>query len=117
LLNGMLYIRAMKANKLIALDKCHGVRPIGIGDVAARLCANVMLYIIRDNVQSECLANQICSGLKLEIEGFIHSFRNLFNDLAQDGWGLLLMDASNAFNSISRLAAIWNPRVLWFGCS
>ena len=52
-------IRAMKANKLIALDKCPGVRPIGIGDVAARLCAKVMIYITGDDVQSECLADQI----------------------------------------------------------
>ena len=50
-------IQAMKANKLIALDKCPGVRPIGVGDVAARLCAKVMIYITGDDVQSECLAD------------------------------------------------------------
>ena len=110
-------IRAMKASKLIALDKCPGVRPIGIGDVAARLCAKVMLFITGDDVQSECLADQICSGLKSGIEGSIHAFRNLFNNHAQDGWGMLLMDAANAFNSISRSVVIWNSRVLWFRCS
>ena len=60
-----------------------------------------MLFITGDDVQSECLADQICSGLKSGIEGSIHAFRNLFNDHAQDGWGMLLMDAANAFNSIS----------------
>ena len=107
----------MKATKLVALDKCPGVRPIGTGDVAARLCAKVMISITGDDVQAECLADQICSGLKSGIERSIHAFRNLFNDLAQDGWGLLLMDAMNAFNSLSRSAAIWNCRALWFRCS
>ena len=110
-------IRALKAKKLIALDKCPGVRPIGIGDVADRLSAKVMIYISGDDVQLECSSDQICSGLKSGIKGSIHSMRNLFDEQAQDGYGLLLMDAVNAFNSMSRLAVIWNTRVLWPRCA
>ena len=36
---------------------------------------------------------------------------------SQEGYGLLVMDASNAFNSISRAAAIWNTRIYWSRCS
>jgi len=65
-----------------------------------------MIEITGDDVQTEYLADQICSGVKAGIEGSIHSFRDIFNELSQDGWGLLLMDAANAFNSMSRSAAI-----------
>ena len=31
--------------------------------------------------------------------------------------GVLLIDASNAFNTINRQAVLWNSRVLWPSCS
>ena len=51
------------------------------------------------------------------MESAIHVIRELFQDKCDEGFGLLLMDAVNAFNSISRSAASWNARVLWTRCS
>ena len=76
-----------------------------------------MIQITGDDVEQECLSDQICSGIKSGIEGSIHAFCQLFEEFSNDGWGILLMDAANAFNSISRGAAIWNARVLWSRCS
>ena len=76
-----------------------------------------MIFITGDDVQFECLADQICSGIKSGIEGSIHAFRSLYEELSIEDYGLLLIDASNAFNSISRAAAIWNTRIYWSRCS
>ena len=51
------------------------------------------------------------------MEGAVHALNGLFNEYNEDGWGVLMVDASNAFNNINRLAILWNTRVLWPRCS
>ena len=110
-------IRALMANRLIALDKCPGVRPIGIGEAPRRILGKIIVMATRWEIEEECGVDQLCSGLQAGIEGAIHSMRELFEDNKGTGWGVLLVDAKNAFNSLNREAALWNVRVLWPQCS
>ena len=50
------------------------------------------------------------------IEAAVHGMQNLFQSNCDEGWGLLLVNASNAFNSRGRPAALWNACVLWSRC-
>ena len=49
--------------------------------------------------------------IKSGIEGSIYVFRSLYEDLSIEGYCVLVMDASNAFNSVSCAVAIWNTRI------
>ena len=53
---------------------------------------------------------QVCAGFKCGSEAAIHAIRKIFE--AVDSDGVLLIDASNAFNSPNRSAALHNLRIL-----
>ena len=69
------------------------------------------------DLEELCGVDQLCTGLKAGVEGAIHAMRELYNEKSGLGYGLLLVDARNAFNSFSRVAVLWNTRVQWPRCS
>jgi hypothetical protein len=110
-------IRALMANRLVALDKCPGVRPIGIGECLRRILGKCLVLATGKDVEEVCNAEQLCTGVQAGIEGAIHAMRDLYDTNVNNGWGMLLVDASNAFNSINRKTALMNARIQWPRCS
>ena len=103
-------ISPLLACRLIALDKQPGVRPIGIGDTARRIIAKAALSVVRTDVQNASGCLQLCGGQISGIEAAVHTVRNAFN--SEDCEAALLVDASNAFNSLNRQVALQNIRRL-----
>ena len=110
-------IRALMSCRLIALNKNPGVRPIGVGEVLRRLLGKAMVVTTGIDVEELCGADQLCSGLKGGIEGAIHSVNRIFSESSSLGYGVLMVDAKNAFNSVNRVVGLWNARSLWPRCS
>uniref|UniRef100_A0A1X7UQH3 Uncharacterized protein n=1 Tax=Amphimedon queenslandica TaxID=400682 RepID=A0A1X7UQH3_AMPQE len=104
--------KALLANRLIALNKNPGVRPIGIGETLRRIIGKAICYATRDDVEVMCGTEQLCAGVRIGIEAAFHTVHELFEANANSVWGLLTIDASNAFNSLNRVALLWNAMVL-----
>ena len=96
------------ACRLIALDKCPGVRPIGICETARRIVAKAILFVTKSDIQEAAGVRQLCGGQIAGIEAAIHSVHREFHTEGVEA--VLLVDASNAFNSLNREAALHNIR-------
>lgn len=60
---------------LIALDKCPGVRPIGIGKTARRLIGRVIARVLplSDDIQVAAGPLQLCTGHQAGCESAVHN--------------------------------------------
>ena len=90
-------LSAFTACRLIALDKNTGVRPIGICETARRIISKAILHIIRGNIHQVAGSTQLCAGQNAGIEAAIYATRLTSADMTE---GALLVDTSNAFNSL-----------------
>ena len=59
----------------MALDKCPGVRPLGIGESYQRCIAKGALADSEMYAKAACGSAQLCAGLEAGIEGAIYALR------------------------------------------
>ena len=96
--------------RLIPLDKNPGIRPIGVGEVLRRIIGKTVTTFLKEEIQEAAGPLQVSAGHSAGAEAAIHAMSQVF---AQDGTdGILLIDASNAFNRMNRSVAMHIIRII-----
>ena len=103
-------LEAYVACRLIPLDKKPGVRPIGIGEVMRRILGKAILRLTNQDIKEAAGSLQLCAGQENGIEAAIHAMHDVFQD--EETEGILLADASNAFNRLNRAVCLCNVQHL-----
>ena len=105
------YLQPFISNRLVPL-KTHSndVRPIGIGEVLWRIIGKCVIDIAKEDVQKAVGNLQVCAGQHAGVEAAIHALRELYDD--KECEAVLLVDASNAFNTLNREAMMHNIGIL-----
>eukprot|EP00795_Rhopilema_esculentum_P006619 gene6619-biopygen8122 len=103
-------IEAFVSCRLVPLDKNPGARPIGIGEVLRRIIGKSIIRVIKPDILESGGSLQLCTGLPSGCEAAVHAMKDIFEEEETDG--LLLVDASNAFNSLNREALLHNIKYI-----
>jgi hypothetical protein len=96
--------------RLIPLDKNPGVRPIGVGEVLRRIIGKAIMRVLKQDIVHASGTLQTCAGIESGIEAAIHSMATAFQD--SKAQAILLVDATNAFNSMNRARALQTVKSL-----
>jgi len=94
------------ASRLIALDKCPGICPIGVCEGICRIISKAALFVIHSDIQEAAGSRQLCAGKLAVVESAVHAVQSHF--LLDDTEGIPLVDASNAFNALNHIVALHN---------
>ena len=103
-------LAAYTSCRLIPLNKCPGVRPIGIGEVVRRIIGKAVMRVMKYDLQDSIGSIQLCAGQDAGCEAAVHSMEKVFAD--ENTEAMILVDASNAFNRLNRQATLLNCRAI-----
>ena len=103
-------LEAYVSCRLIPLDKAPGIRLIGVGEVLRRVVGKSISRVANKVIKEAAGPLQTCAGHGAGAEAAIHAMREMFTQEGVDG--VLLIDASNAFNSMNRSVALHNIQII-----
>ena len=99
------------ASRFTPLDKGNGdVRSIGVREVIRRIIGKCVTKVTKQDIIEASGSLQVCAASKSGSEAAIHAMHNIFE--ADNTDAVVLIDASNAFNSLKRAAALHNVMIL-----
>ena len=88
------------------IDKQPGVHPIGIKETLRQIINKAIALALRDHIQDAAGALQVCAGQVSGCEADVHVMYKIFESPETDA--AVLVDASNAFNSMNQQVALHN---------
>ena len=103
-------LMAYTACRLVALDKCPGVRPVGVGEVVRRIIGKAIMRVVRQDLQDAVGSIQLCAGQEAGCEAAVHAMRTIFDN--DDTEAMIFVDATNAFNRLNRRVTLVNCGVI-----
>ena len=102
-------LEAYTSCRLIPLDKNPGIRPIGVGEVLRRIIGKTTALFLKEEIKSAAGPLQVSAGHSAGAEAAIHSMSQVFDEEETDG--ILLIDATNAFNQMNRAVSMHNIQI------
>ena len=103
-------LEPLLASRLILLNKNPGLRPIGIGETLRRIIGKTVARLLKQDVVDSVGSLQVCAGQDAGCEAAIHALWTIFQQ--EETEAVMLIDVSNAFNSINRKAFLHNVKVI-----
>ena len=94
----------LMASRLIAVDKCPGVRPIGVGKLLDESIGKAIMTVLKEDILEAAGTSQLCAGHESGCEAAVDAMHQIFGDAE----AALLVDA---FNNLNRNAALHNIHV------
>ena len=98
------------ASRLIPLDKNPGLRLISIGETLRRIIGKTVARFLKQDVMDSVGSLQVCAGQDAGCEAATHALRDIYEQ--EECEAVMLIDASNAFNSVSRKAFLHNVKII-----